>query len=53
MKIRPKSNKKGFFNIIIICAKIFNEKSNFNTGPRIDARNESYQKNGGNVKVYI
>ena len=31
--------------------KIFNEKVDFTTGPRIDARNENYTKNGGNVAV--
>ena len=31
--------------------KIFSEKLNYETGPRIDAKNENYTKAGGNVKV--
>lgn len=31
--------------------KIFNEKLDFKTGPKIDARRDDYVKPGGNVAV--
>jgi hypothetical protein len=31
--------------------KIFSEKLNYDTGPRIDHVNTDYKKNGGDVKV--
>lgn len=39
--------------IYIIYIQIFNEKLNYNTGPRIDARKEDYVRPGGNVAVII
>jgi hypothetical protein len=32
--------------------KVFNEKLNFGVGPRVDARNENYRRNGGDVTVF-
>ena len=31
--------------------QIFSEKPNYQTGPRIDAKNSNYKKPGGDVKV--
>ena len=41
------------YNVFFSVTKIFSEKPVFETGPKIDAKNQNYVKKGGDVKVYI